>query len=513
MLRTPFAYTISTESARNPCYWHGLSNVRAHKSASAFHARSFRHQRKQGARPLRTTADSKDLLEEPGRVAGYVELFRFAVGCFGIYIATPLLSLVDSAFVGRFAGTSQLAALGPATSLCDSSVYVLSCIGVATTNMYASHRARGRFVAARRVASDALTIGLFCGALLGIVLFTLAEVVLGVWNLERSVCLHAASYIRVRAFGMPLALLGTAAQAACLGEKDSLTPVLVVGISTIANILGDAWLVPLLGTSGAAIATVASQAIGVVYLLGALRRRQLKMSRLWPQPFGSSFQQPGPFLSLPRRRAVRRFLALALPVGAALIGKIVFINGLTVAAAAVGTVALAAHQVAVNQFFLFCKAGDSLGSAAQAYLPAARTGDGARGARNLIVRILKLSAGWGLTNGLLASLLPVVASDFFTVDASVRAGILDVCPLLAAGLVGHCTTLALEGVLLATGRGTWLARIYWLNSIVFVSALLAGTSSSWAHGGLVYVWACLTVFQVARLVQFGRRVWLDNWMS
>ncbi|CAE8630920.1 unnamed protein product, partial [Polarella glacialis] len=50
---------------------------------------------------------------------------------------------------------------------------------------------------------------------------------------------------------------------------------------------------------------------------------------------------------------------------------VIFLNSLTVAAAGAGTIALAAHQVAINQFFVFCKAGDSLGSAAQAYLPAA----------------------------------------------------------------------------------------------------------------------------------------------
>lgn len=49
------------------------------------------------------------------------QYFKFAIPCLGLWVASPLLSLVDTSFVGLSAGKAasaqQLAALGPATTL------------------------------------------------------------------------------------------------------------------------------------------------------------------------------------------------------------------------------------------------------------------------------------------------------------------------------------------------------------------------------------------------------------
>lgn len=438
------------------------------------------------------------------------ELSRFAAGCFGIFLASPVLSLVDSGFVGRCSGTAQLAALGPGTSLSDSTLYVLSGVGVATTNLYASQRARRQLFGARRVASDALALGLLCGAALG-----LAQVAIGPWAIGRvelsaDVAQHALAYVRIRAVGSPVALLTTTAQATCLGDRDSLTPVLVVIISGLANVIGDALLVPDYGIVGAAVATIVAQAIGAVFLLAVLRRRQLKMSKTGYQPFGVTFSEPGPLVTMPTRKAAGRFFAIAIPVVMALLGKVLFINSLTVAAAAAGTVALAAHQVAVNQFFLFCKAGDSLGAAAQAYLPAAQVLRDRQPVRQLILRIARLSVVWGIINAGLAALLPLLAAGLFTRDLAVQSAIRSVAPLLGGGLLLHCTTLALEGVLLASNRGRWLAGVYWINSFIFIGGLFQGMRTG---AGLLVVWAAMVLFQVVRLSEFASRVWLDQWKA
>lgn len=71
---------------------------------------------------------------------------KFALPCLGLWISQPLLSLVDTAFVGLSGSPSQsasnLAALGPATTFIDGATYLFVFLNVATTNLYASARAQ-----------------------------------------------------------------------------------------------------------------------------------------------------------------------------------------------------------------------------------------------------------------------------------------------------------------------------------------------------------------------------------
>merc|ERR1712037_814057 len=101
-----------------------------------------------------------------------------------------------------------------------------------------------------------------------------------------------------------------------------------------------------------------------------------------------------------------------------------------------------------------------------------------------------------------------MGGGLFTSDARVRAAVFSVAPLLGAGLVLHCATLMLEGVLLASKRGRWLAKVYWFNSLVFVSGLWF---CSRFYSSLSFVWTAMVIFQVVRLSEFSSCVWGDLW--
>jgi Na+-driven multidrug efflux pump len=45
---------------------------------------------------------------------------------FGVYLANPILSLVDTAVVGQFCDATELASLGPGCSLCDMTVFMFN---------------------------------------------------------------------------------------------------------------------------------------------------------------------------------------------------------------------------------------------------------------------------------------------------------------------------------------------------------------------------------------------------
>ena len=83
------------------------------------------------------------------------QLLLFIITTVLVWTSEPLLSIVDSATVGSFANkvkqsgipsslasVVQLAALGPATTLCDSSIFLTYFIGMAATNKLARASAK-----------------------------------------------------------------------------------------------------------------------------------------------------------------------------------------------------------------------------------------------------------------------------------------------------------------------------------------------------------------------------------
>ena len=102
---------------------------------------------------------------------------KFALPCLALWVAGPLLSLVDTAFVGlsgdASASAQQLAALGPATTFFDGATYLFAFLNVATTNLYSSARAQAgeQSDKAENVVRTAARVSLNCG--LGLMAFLL----------------------------------------------------------------------------------------------------------------------------------------------------------------------------------------------------------------------------------------------------------------------------------------------------------------------------------------------------
>ena len=121
---------------------------------------------------------------------------KFAIPCLGLWVAQPLLSLVDTAFVGLSArvpaeSASQLAALGPATTFFDGATYLFAFLNVATTNLYATARSRSgeQSDQAEAVIRTASRVAARCGIGLMIFLLTFARPLLSLY-IGRSILLE-----------------------------------------------------------------------------------------------------------------------------------------------------------------------------------------------------------------------------------------------------------------------------------------------------------------------------------
>lgn len=156
------------------------------------------------------------------------ELAAFALPMLTMWLSSPILSLIDTSVVGKFASTSALAALGPSTKLCDNIAYFASVVPAATTNLAAERFASGRADQATRIVASSLSISLAIGLIISVGLVIFASPLM--WGMMGSggtgsaaVAGSAIQYTVIRAIGFPFALATMVLQAAFLSRKDSVS--------------------------------------------------------------------------------------------------------------------------------------------------------------------------------------------------------------------------------------------------------------------------------------------------
>ena len=335
------------------------------------------------------------------------QIRAFAVPALALWLQGPLLSLIDTSAVGLTAvagsGASQLAALGPATTFCDGVSYLFAFLNVATTNLVSTAQARVDAASGggdaevqasvEQVVQSTARVAVACGAL-GFAVFGLNArrlLELYVGGVDPNQLALSSRYIRIRTLVLPAALLGNALQAASLGAKDSVTPLLAGAVAAVANVLGDAVCVVWLrkGVLGAALATAASQLAGTLCLVRSARRKLVPTSGLGLDLRGmtrgttrgitrvvtrgmarnNDALDLAPGLAPSLAPGLAEILRFAAPVLTLILGKIAAFGFMTHVAASLGEVSLASHQIVLTLFFCFSPALEVLSQTAQAFLP------------------------------------------------------------------------------------------------------------------------------------------------
>jgi len=243
-----------------------------------------------------------------------LELLRFTLPVLTAALSAEIMSVVDTAVVGTL-GPQQLAALGPATMLSDSTVYLFFWLNVACTNLFATHFARGEHRDAFAVLSDALYVSLACAALLVVGLSWGGGAALArICAMAPGALPGAKQYLAIRILGVPALMTATVLQGACTGMKDATTPFIAIVLGGLLNLALDLWLVLGcgMGIAGAASATVVSQVVQVLVLAVIVKR---KRSRLVPGVTAPTLLQRPPS---PARLV--DFLSFAGPIFCVLIG-------------------------------------------------------------------------------------------------------------------------------------------------------------------------------------------------
>lgn len=416
-------------------------------------------------------------------------IWRLAWPALGALAADPLVSLVDTAFVGQL-GRVELAALGINASVFSLAFVVFNFLAYGTTPRVGRAVGRGDRDEAGRVVMQALTLAVGVGAVALLVLQLFAVPILRGMGADAALMGPALSYLRIRAFAGPAVLIITAGHGAFRGYQDTRTPLVIsLGLNAV-NLVLDPLLIFGLdwGLAGAATATAVAQwcgALAFLWLLLVQRRADLRVP-----------------LALPRLAALVPFLKIGWELAVRTFALIATMTLATAVAARVGTVAVAAHQVAAQLWLFLALVVDALAIAAQA-LVAKHLGAGDRAAARAVSgRLLVWGLGVGCVLGLSFWALRPVLPGFFSDDPATVAAVLSVFPFVAAMQPLNALVFVWDGIFMGAEDFRYLAKAMVGSAAAAAAVLLLVLPMGW---GLTGVWWGIAALMGVRLLTLAGR--------
>ena len=409
-------------------------------------------------------------------------IFRLALPALAGLAADPLVSLVDTAFVGQL-GRVPLAALGVNASLFSMAFVIFNFLAYGTTPRVGRHVGEGNREAAGRVVVRAVVLALIAGAVALATLQVAAVPLLRLMGATGELLDPALEYLRIRAFAGPAVLLITAGHGAFRGYQDTRTPMYITIGLNLVNLILDPILIFGLGwgLAGAAVATVVAQWIGAIAFLWLLFRTYRK-------PFQIQWFWPALHTLMPLLRVGRDLITRT----AALVGTMTLATAI---ATRVGVTAVAAHQVAAQLWLFMALVVDALAVAAQALVAKHLGAEDPKRARTVSNRLigwgLLLGVGLGAAFGLLRPVLP----GFFTDDPATIAAILTVFPIVALLQPLNGFVFVGDGIYMGAERFPYLAKAMLLSAGGAAIVLLLVLPMGW---GLLGVWMGITTLMVLR---------------
>jgi putative MATE family efflux protein len=279
------------------------------------------------------------------------------------------------------------------------------------------------------------------------------------------------------------------------GLQDTVTPLVVATLGAVANIALNLVLVyPAgLGIAGSALGTVLAQTgMAAAFLTVVVRGARREHAALRPD--------------LPGIRAAGRagvpLIVRTLTLRAALLLA-------TYVAAAAGTVAVAAHQVAFTIWLFLSLMLDAVAIAGQAIVGRYLGASDVEGTRAATRRMVEWGVGAGIVLGVVLLALRALFVPLFTEDPAVRELLGSVLVVAAVAQPVCGVVFALDGVLIGAGDGRYLALAGVITLACFTPLALLVLATD---GGLVWLWWAFNAFMLARLVTLVTRWRGEAWL-
>ena len=424
-------------------------------------------------------------------------------------VTTPLLGLVDTWVIGHLGQAWFLGGVSVGATLINLLFWLLGFLRMSTTGLTA--QAQGAASVEGQLDTLARALGLAVGLGLALLLLVLPflPAIIGLSGGSPEVQVYAGDYVSVRIWSAPAALCNLVIMGWLLGMQDARSPMLLLILSNLVNMVLDAWFVLGLGwqVRGVAAASLLADycSLGVGLWLVSRRLRHLP-AEVWQSAWPRWWQWP----------AVRRLLGLNRDIFIRSLCLQLCFTFMTLQGARLGDVAVAANAVLLNFLMLISYGLDGFAYAVEAMVGRAIGRRDRQGLREAIV----LNLGWALLIAIAFALgfalggrlLIAHITDIPAVIAEANRQLpwLIAMPLLAV----WC--FLLDGVFIGATRAREMRNsmlvavfagffpIWWLCQEWGVAALWAAMAALMTGRGLTLGWLCWQLERDGRLLGQGR---------
>lgn len=409
-----------------------------------------------------------------------------AIPALGTLAIDPLVSIVDTAWVGRL-GTAPLAALAVASAVFGAVFAVFNFVHVTITPLVAGEVGRGAPERAGGITKGAIVVSLVLGVVLAFVVGSFAEAIVGAFGATGDVLEQSVAYLKVRILALPAMLVVMVGHGVYRGHQDTRTPLYVAIGMNLINLVVDPILIfgAGMGVVGAAWATVLAQMIAAAVFLVLMFGRDR-----------ARFGLGGGFSGI-RGLGMGRLLRDGWPMMLRSVSLLLALTATTYAATQIGTIEVAAHQIALQTWLFMSFVLDSFAVAAMALI-GADLGVGRReSARDLANRLLALGfvAGVALAVGL--AVFQPLLSGLFGVEPAVETALDSI--ILFVIVLQPITAL----VYVWDGVGIGTRAFPFMAGAMAVAAVLTLLTLFMVGSTLVGVWVSVAVLIFSRLAAWA----------
>lgn len=409
-----------------------------------------------------------------------------AIPALGTLAIDPLVSIVDTAWVGRL-GTVPLAALAVASAVFGAVFAVFNFVHVTITPLVAGEVGRGAPERAGGITKGAIVVSLVLGVVLAFVVGSFAEAIVGAFGATGDVLEQSVAYLKVRILALPAMLVVMVGHGVYRGHQDTRTPLYVAIGMNLINLVVDPILIfgAGMGVVGAAWATVLAQMIAAAVFLVLMFGRDR-----------ARFGLGGGFSGI-RGLGMGRLLRDGWPMMLRSVSLLLALTATTYAATQIGTIEVAAHQIALQTWLFMSFVLDSFAVAAMALI-GADLGVGRReSARDLANRLLALGfvAGVALAVGL--AVFQPLLSGLFGVEPAVETALDSI--ILFVIVLQPITAL----VYVWDGVGIGTRAFPFMAGAMAVAAVLTLLTLFMVGSTLVGVWVSVAVLIFSRLAAWA----------
>lgn len=197
------------------------------------------------------------------------KIIRFYIPLMLSGILQLLYNAADIIVVGRFTGSTALAAVGSTASMTNLIVSLFIGLSVGTSVLVAQYHGAGNYVNESRVVHTSIAASIICGIFIGAAGIIMAKNILIAMGSPEDVIDLSALYLRIYFAGMPVQMVYNFGSAILRAVGDTRRPLLFLTVSGLINVTLNLIFVIFfhMGVAGVALATIISQAISAALVL------------------------------------------------------------------------------------------------------------------------------------------------------------------------------------------------------------------------------------------------------